>query len=387
MPWRVRKSDAEFFRDELWKDLRPFPGGGAPGRFIKDCFSLQNAQLEAAVLAILRARLGDELFPRPFAVHENLLELENIEGCRLFDLLRHLDRHEAIRGDGRASSAKASLLHSAGLQLSDVQQVLWEVKELFSLEAYPLESKLRKLLQLFIRVLDLDVEHLGWEANLEDFVDYWESACVQVPFRDATTKNMVVRHPVLAHTNEDGDEIQFHGVGELLEADFDWSAANIVDIDFTSIVHRTSFEDDPISLFCHEMTFSPGSIDPTRLLLHPEIAVADAYRTAATFLVRYLRFGGRKLAYRLINPQGFKVRFAFDDPLFYFREISGISTSLSGDFAADFSPLLELVTKIGEAAAHPDPEDLALLNRDALRFYFPQERFKYWQQNPTEWKG
>ena len=37
-----------------------------------------------------------------------------------------------------------------------------------------------------------------------------------------------------------------------------------------------------------------------------------------------MRFGGRKLAYYLINSHGFGIRFAYDDPLFYFSELPAI---------------------------------------------------------------
>ena len=259
------------------------------------------------------------------------------------------------------------------------------MRNIFAHESYPLGQKLSSLLGLFVRVLDIRRQPAGWEACVADFVDLWESECVSVPFRDATTKNMIVGDIRLAVKDpEDSEVAQQAATAALLDTesvDY-WSSVRLVDIDFSSVNHLTSPEDDPISLLCHEWTFGSTELKAESFILEPMLGLPNAERTAASFLVRYLRFGGRKLAYRLINAQGFKVRFAYDDPLFYFDRLPGICSSLCSEFALAHAPLLELIEVIAEAAGGPSSRDAALLSVDHLRRFYPS--VQYWQQNPIE---
>ena len=385
MPWRVRRADVEFFRDDLWKDLRPFPRAPSENQFAKDCFEHRFALFEASILLYLRERLGSDAVPEPLGVSDRVLVMERVRGVRLFDLIRHLKSIENVRRDGIAQKALNTLLNRARTRLGEIQRELYSVREIFANESYPLGRKLNHLLGLFVRVLDIRQQPHGWEDCLVDFVDFWESECVFVPFRDATTKNMIVSDLRLAATPgvDDAEAAQRVATAILLDsesADY-WNSVRLVDIDFSSINHLTSPEDDPISLMCHEWTFGCVELTSKSFLLEPMLGVPNDERTAASFLVRYLRFGGRKLAYKLINAQGFKVRFAYDDPLFYFERLPRICSDVCEDFANAHRPLLELIQLIADTASAPSPRDAALMSVDHLRRFYPS--VQYWQQNPV----
>lgn len=385
MTWRVRRTDVEFFREDLWKDLRPFPRAPSEGVFAKDCFEPAAAFFEAAVILHLRNRLGP-IAPRPIEIVESVLVMERVRGARLFDLIRHLRAVEYERRDGRAQEALDILMSRARSRLAAIQVELFDVRGVLAQESYPLGSKLRSLLSLFVRVLDIRRQPAGWEKSLEDFGDYWESECVFIPFRDATTKNMIVSEPRLAAESgaEDSEGAQRASAALLVENEdlAFWTRVPLVDIDFSSIKHLTSPEDDPISLHCHEWTIGTCEISSAAFILDGRFGKPTEERTAASFLVRYLRFGGRKLAYRLINSQGFKVRFAYDDPLFYFDRLPQICRDLSPEFADEYRPLFEIIQLINDVAGNPSPKDAALMSVDHLRRFYPS--VQYWQQNPLD---
>ncbi len=388
MSWRVRRADVDFFVGNLWKDIRPFPQVYQDATFSKDCFTEHAAQMEAAILFLLRDRVGPECFPTPLSVKDSVLIMDRIRGARLFDLIRHLKNIEFDRRDGVAEAAVGHLIQRARARLARVQLQLRGVGPIFSTQPYPLESKLRGLLELFIRIMDLREASEGWTRNLEDFADYWESNCSMVPFRDATTKNMIVAESRLAVPSkfDDVETAQRRVAAHILDTEDPefWTRVPIIDIDFSSTIHLTSIEDDPISLHCHEWTFGSCPIEASNFVLDPSLGTPDAYRCAATFVVRYLRFGGRKLAYRLINAQGSRIRFAYDDPLFYFNRLPEICEQLSPRFCADFAPLLETIADIAREGNNPSPADAAEMSVDHLRKYYPALQTTYWQQNPYQ---
>lgn len=391
MTWRVRRADVDFFVNDLWKDLRSFPATSAASGFAKDCFDPRAALIEATVLLLLQERLDPMSFPTPVAVEESVLVMERIPGVRLFDLIRHLRHIDQEQRDGVGIDVIQLLLARATEQLRLIQCELYSLRSIFTQETYPLEQKLRGLLDLFVRVMDIRTVPPEWVRCLEDFVDYWSAECVAVPFRDATTKNMIVGDEQLnlAVSHDDSESAQREAVRQALsrqEMSY-WASVPIVNIDFTSITHLTSPEDDPISLLCHEWTFGSRLIDPASFVLDACLGSPDAKRCAASFLVRYLRFGGRKLAYKLINAQGFKTRFAYDKPLFYFDQLPDICLTLSPEFCREFGPLLDVIRLIADQIRQPSPHDVALMSVDHVRKHFPNREYAYWQQNPLEWQS
>lgn len=388
MTWRVTREDIELFRRELWKDERTFPSAHAVGSFIKDCFTSESASREFTILAFLSSLKGEPLCPRPIAREGSHLEMEAADGMRLFEVLRALRELEQRYRDGRANLARTILLARQRQRLARIQEAFVQHSVVISPEPYPLHEKLESLLILLARVLDVRFDDRARE-NLDSFATFWENACCQIPFRDATPKNTILMCAGLNRASRpSGGEGDVECVDRLLRTSdsADWEALPLIDLDFSSAEHLTTFEDDPISLHFHEWTFGSCPLEPTSLLLLPTVAMANPYRTAASFLVRYLRFGGRKLAYRLLNSQGFEIRFRYDDPLFYFQRLSEFLPRLSPEFCGDFADLLSFVESIGYAAGSLHPADRQLLRVDHFRAIYGHGG-NYWPENPGELKG
>lgn len=387
MPWQVRKADVEYFIAELWKDRRLFPVAKDPNEFAKDCHDYSLAVIEASVLLMLRERLGECVVPVPRRIEEeSVLILERVRGARLFDLIRHLRMINEDHPGSGAAEAYAVIMQRARNRLRLIQLELAKLRPFYCHEPYPLRSKLTSLLEFFLRVLDIQNIPPDWKHSLDDFVDYWDSDCVSLPFRDATTKNMFVVDKRLSLDHErDTDQAQRFAIAELLrnEPVKFWADVPLIDVDFSSIVHLTSIEDDPISLHCHEWTHGSIPCAPESFVLDASLGQPNPRCAAATLFVRYLRFGGRKLAYYLVNSQGFKVRFAYDDPLFYFREIPKACGTLSPQFTTQYSDLITVVDLIYRAALTPSRADRDLQEVDHVRRY-RREPTHYWQQTPLE---
>jgi len=134
----------------------------------------------------------------------------------------------------------------------------------------------------------------------------------------------------------------------------------------------------------HGMTYRP---DHEALARQPLLAMFDPSleRTDLTWFVRYLRFGGRKLLYKLLNPKGFAVRFRYDEPSFYFEQLP---QRLSPEFRASYPSTFALLIQLRDSA-------------ERYRGYLPDQRVHdpflgwigkqetalkhYWQESPLEW--
>jgi hypothetical protein len=172
----------------------------------------------------------------------------------------------------------------------------------------------------------------------------------------------------------------------------------LVHFDLTSVVHRTAPEDDLFSLLAHAGTLpitrtllaelSPGlqpwpnAVAELVSRIHPGIR-PDPERAARALLVRYLRFGGRKLLYRLINPAAFAVRFRYDDPGFYFARLPDALVQLDPGFAASFPLVLARLQQLGKAIALLPPWSARDAQDDLYRARLGLE-IPYWQESPLE---
>lgn len=386
MPWQVRRRDVDFFVHDLWKDSRQFTTS-RPGEFGKDCFLEQAAHLESKVITFLERELAPGSVPVVRRVEGSTVFMERISGVRLFDLIRHLKALDSVREDAKAFEALRVLIRRAGSRLALIQlslKSLADSGELGELTPYPLELKVRELVELFIRVLGLRDLPQGWRSELVIITREWEGSQNSVPFRDATTKNMIVRIDNTERTH-DLEADQRETVNSLLDTmgeDY-WNEVLITDVDFSSVVNLTAPEDDPISLYFHEWTAGSIGLSAESLVLDGGFGVPDSRRAAVTLMVRYLRFGGRKLAYKLINSQGFAVRFAYDNPLYYFENIRAHCAELDPTLAEQFPMLFEVFAAIARSVGGASASDLQVTQIDHMRRYH-QAAADYWQQSPFE---
>ena len=206
--------------------------------------------------------------------------------------------------------------------------------------AYP-HAKLKSIVYILANCLGIIIDKNAIEKEIDDINQYWSNV-VDVPFRDATTKNMILDSPKLYMENYSSDEERNAYIYKSIhdKTYYEWINAPIVDIDFSSTIHDTTYEDDVISLRYHERTWSGYYPRVDELLWNGE---PDMKRAAITFLIRYFRFGGRKAAYRLIHPQAHRIRFKYDNDLFYFKRLPVIMKNLWPSCMDEYPNLMNFI--------------------------------------------
>lgn len=396
MNWRITRSEVSAFKKDLWKDERNYyasVNSGLVSRddiFFKHCFTEENATVEKTCIeAILKFPLNERILcPEIEFAKGPILALEKISGVRLFELLRFLKILELRKQDGVAASVRAILFTKARERLGHIQTILLREKNNLAIHPYPMEEKLGNLLFLLSNTLNVSGYYDEAQPEIVKFSNYWNSECTQVPFRDATTKNSIAKKPELQPSAFQGESDRIAKLEALLETKpiSYWKELEVIEIDFSSVEHLTSIEDDPISLHFHEWTDGSAPLSSDCLNLLQKYFSSSSYRSAATMLVRYLRFGGRKLAYSLFNSQAGQTRFRYDNSLFYFQTVREKCDALSKEFVNDFPALFQLLDQILRSASNPSPADLALIKIDQLRRFYPDATSVFWQENPSETK-
>ena len=388
------------FRRTISKEERNL---GEPDRMVgsgfrKVCQSPEHAAIERSALEWLNSAVGRGV-PALLAAQGSTLLLEPLQGIRLYDLLRllrNIGEQQPERLD-QARQASRLLLRRSLEQLVLVQRALLRWPPAAQRPAYPLASHTAGLLASVVRLLGLPPLQPAECRELRLLRTRWEEGDALIPFRDATSKNILVAIDGLAP-----------GLGitpaERLARLLAWldrgecDSVRLVDFDFTSVVHRTAPEDDLFSLLAHA-----GTLPTTRTLLtelipgvqpwpnavaelvsriHPEIR-PNPERAARALLVRYLRFGGRKLLYRLINPAAFAVRFRYDDPAFYFARLPAALVQLDPSFATSFPLLLARLRQLAKAIVLLPPWSARDAHDDLYRARLGLE-IPYWQESPLE---
>jgi hypothetical protein len=386
---RIRERDLQFFRRDLSKDERNWLGVASETQaFRKDCLSPWRAEQEAAALRHLAQEKGtlangcpDPLVPRLLGQQGRHLWLEPLRGIRLYDLIRLL---EAVMQSGEPADALAAhqlinrLLQRSRQRLVRLQHHLEGWQGPAGLHPYPLGRKLAGLVALLSRLLELPELEPGLRQELRAISQRWRQwACL--PFRDATSKNVLVLIPELEPLRSDADRLTWlrqHLREHLLAT---WEQLPLRELDFSSLLHSTLPEDDPISLLAHQRTLPYGPCTAAAFSLLPERYGINPERAALALLVRWLRFGGRKMSYRLLHPQAWLQRFRHDNPLPYFLELRATGMQLDPGLEQRYPRLLERLEAIGAAYRRIEPQ--LGWQPDATIERFPRPR-RLWRESP-----
>lgn len=389
-----------FFRRNLSKEERNLvePDRLEGSGFLKVCESAEHAAAEGLTLNWLHAA-RDCRVPAVRRIQGRTLLLEPLRGIRLYDLLRLLRAIEGQRPERAAQARMASLvlLRRSLEQLFQLQRALLDWPAAAQCPAYPLASHLAGLLSIVVRLLGLPPLLPAECRELRELRRRWEATDALIPFRDATTKNILVAIPELAP----GPGI--HPADRLIQL-LAWldrgeiDTVRLVDVDFTSVVHRTAPEDDLFSLLAHGESLPvserllpelvpgvsewPDAVAELVSTIHPGIR-RNPERAARALLVRHLRFGGRKLLYRMINPAAYAVRFRYDDPAFYFERLPAALMRLDPGFGASFPLLTDRLLQLKRCVALLPPWSASEASRNLYRSELGVS-IPYWQESPLE---
>jgi hypothetical protein len=362
----------ELFKRELWKDQRKLATIERDGRklLVKPFATELEGQTELHVIDWLRDHTRNARLPVVVGRDVDHVELEYIRGVRLFNLFVELDRLPPDLIDG-GEALKRRLLETADRNQRAIQKGLREVPHLTHWRPYPAGSKIRAIIEILAPPLQIKWDDERLAAELEHFDDRWV-ASASVPFRDATTKNMVLAAPELWLGNFDGEEARRdYLVGSLRVGTHEsWLNSPVIDFDFASCGEISTPEDDLISLRFHERTWRTPPADADELVWG-DIA-PNAERAALTFITRYYRFGGRKAAYRLLHPWGHRVRFRHDGDVFYFERLPEITARLYPSVEMEYPVLMGVTRAIARSleAGRPAIDQFIAAGLGEKRSYF-----------------
>ena len=364
---RIKKSlvtgdVAAYFKANICKEerSRDLPDRIIGANYVKTCQSEWHANVESSALQWIAKQTAGTVGPT-FAVRTGqVVATEYIEGIRLFDLFR------LLKEVGQAEPALASRSNDVGVRLlqrsldnlCQIQTSLLSWPLYSSMTPYPWTTHINDLLVAICNALELPQLSTGTLSELAELETKWSNDAV-VPFRDATPKNIMVEIPEVVRRghHETKDRVRLMA-NWLRQSDHD--AVRIVDYDFTSAEHLTSPEDDIISLLAHQGSIHLGmqllgndSEEWSLALAELPVALGlpfsvDRRRTARALLVRYLRFGGRKLMYRLVNPAGYQIRFRNDSPYYYFNALPQHLCKLDPEFSHQWPNILTLLNTIAD---------------------------------------
>lgn len=321
MKLNVLEADLVRFEQDLWKDARKLELDSGEKQKIIHRYSDKQISVNEEY-NFITGMIDQVSFQVPKIVNhsDNSISFHYIAGTRAFNLLmdlralRHLENNEKYQYIG------VKLVDLLGRDLQNFQTTFKADRASYTQTAiYPARDKLYNVYEILNSTLGLEVDL----TEIDTITDIY-SQHASVPFRDATTKNAILNLPELLKGNfksneERQDTIKSMVLSGELE---DKLGQNIIyHIDFSGCCYLCPIFDDWVALREHEAS-AWLELDSVPTL--DELSVSEL---CAKF-VRYSRLGGRKLAYRLLNNQGYQIRFGLDSEGFYFRHLREICINL-----------------------------------------------------------
>lgn len=339
----------EVFRNDLWKDQRRLEKTVRDGEIclIKHYTSEDEARHEKCVLAHLSRTLYTAKVPTVLEEGSTYALLPYLSGIRIFNLFVELDRLKPPL-DGASQEIKEAILQRCEANQREIQGALinWSMHPM----PYPMQ-KITSIIRLLADCLSIEIDQARLDQEVEHLCDIMIKGST-VPFRDATTKNMVLAAPQLwlGEFKCEDERRAFLYESLMSNSRPDWLDSPIYDFDFASCINSTTPEDDVVSLRFHERSWTGMPKNEDELVWH---GAPDPQRAAVTFFVRYYRFGGRKAAYRLIHPSGHRIRFRHDNDVFYFERAPSVMKHLWAESAEEFSELMAFTNIVARCLQTP----------------------------------
>lgn len=361
----ISKATIKAFRDDLCKDQREIQiisdtSSQSNTGFIvrKYSTSIEEFKNEIDVMTCL-ANDGLQNIPSVIGSGSDAigsyLDIEYYNGIRVFNLLAYIREIQGMYTEyaDLLSEFREEILHKCLINQIHVQSSLfnWSRTSLPKMP-YP-QNKLFIIINMLSELYGFELDQQKIKNELWYIANEFEKISV-VPFRDSTTKNMVIYYPDLYLGNyieDDGDTlcaderrkiaflrmVQDGSYRRILDSP-------IIDFDFSSCENLTSVYDDPIGFSCHEITFK--GIPNANELIWLDNYKINPKEIALSFIIRYLRFGGRKMTYHIIHPHAYIYRFKYDNEFFYFNKLEPIIKHFWPESASVIPEFLKLVQNV-----------------------------------------
>jgi len=341
----MRDEILKIFHDDLWKDKRIVDQRVV---FVKRSESTYEKNTEVSVIQHLHEK-NIEGIPELIKVTENEIYLYSFKGIRVFELLVQLDELFHKKGLSRAHEVKDLIIARCEERQKRIQHALSEWRQGQPVrEPYPM-FKFNSIVKVLAYCTKIKYDVKRAEEEMEKLYACWANFAT-VPFRDATTRNMMFCSDKFTRIKFSQTEERAQKVRDVIEAMLNdnnfWECELIGDFDFSTCIHDTTLEDDFISCKFHERTFNGNPfVEPKEVIWFGE---PNEIRAALSFYIRYYRFGGRKAAYRFLNPVNHMVRFRYDSDIFYFFQLNTIMRNLWKEVDNEFPLLLEITEKLSK---------------------------------------
>ncbi len=341
----IKKEVLEIFRCDLCKDQRKIVIMNNYNKLYptekimrKYNFSKDEFEEEKGVINFL-SRKGITGIPSIIetGVEKNIpyIDIEYFEGIRVYNLLAYIRKIDPREQDiySKAQELKKIIIINCLNRQIQIQKALIEwSKNNNKNKVYP-QSKLLNIVKILVLVMNLDIDFEKIESELSYLTIEFDKRAM-VPFRDSTFKNMLIFAPELylgKFIDDDtnvfqADEKRFEYFKVMLKENkynILKDEKKLIDFDFSSCEYLTTPYDDPIGFLCHEITYN-GIPSDDKLIWSNEFDKNDYLGIAISYIVRYIRFGGRKLVYHIFHPNAYKYRFFYDDEFFYFKKLNDI---------------------------------------------------------------
>lgn len=330
-----------FFKD-LWKDIRRLELKTEKGVQVIRRHSdfAANVAEEVNIIKILKKSVSFNI-PNIISSADTSISFQYIAGTRAFNLL--MDLRELYRADSTSDYLDLALQLHHCLQddLKEFQQVAADGRLVSpSTTRYAVGEKLTNVYHLLTDILAIPFQ----PASLQNIIDCYTQGAT-VPFRDATTKNVILDINELHRSTFNQRHERLAVVKRMVRSGQlkqELISANIYHIDFTGCLWLCPEMDDWITLHGHEATAwlsDSGMHRPT----------TDEVLERCTQFVRFSRLGGRKLAYRLLNREGHRIRFGLDSEGYYFETMKETCRFLQDCGILEDSHLAGVMEALAEA--------------------------------------
>lgn len=365
MDLSITEQNLKQFAEDIWKDFRKLEVSKQGDQNIIRRFPDHATSIAFEIWFInqLRGRVRFQI-PKIIEHNDHAISFEYIRGTRAFNLLVDLRTLYREDKENRYLTPALELISLLEEDLSDFQKNSnFSPNKEFTPTAYPAYQKLESVYTLLGSVL-------GFDVCLEDLQKISELylKITGVPFRDATTKNVILNIPTLYQANFNTYQDRLVTLKKMIQSGelkpF-LQRSQVYHIDFSGCQYLCPKQDDWLAVREHQGSNwlnQPSSQDLDKLT-NEELCV---------IFVRFTRFGGRKLLYRLLNYKGYKVRFCFDQEAYYFRTLKRLCRILlERGFLADDS-WYKLMTHLEEATAMVPTKDhfLTWKNGGNLSLYY-----------------
>ena len=337
------------FKSEFWKDKRKIDIVSFNGAecLLKYYDSEIEMNAECSVIEYLLINDVDNV-PRIISRNNSSVLMSYHKGIRIFNLFVILDEYSRFDPIG-ALNIKRDILDRCEQQQSKIQSLLlkWRSQQAYR-EPYP-SSKLETAISILSECLEVNYDKNRMTEEIKKINNYMIQHAA-VPFRDSTTKNMILACEELFLPNY-SNELERNA--EI----FDWIASGkidrllscpIIDIDFSSCINDTTPEDDIIGLKFHQRTWD--GVIPYASDLAWNFA-SNPYRAAVSFIVRFFRFGSRKASYKLLHKETAEKRFKYDDPSYYFEVLPKLVNAICPNVVHQYSELFDFNSKVSAGLA------------------------------------